>query len=68
MRLPVGPAAIQVWPISTPVKWPPRRGIVRLVDERIPEGPIVDEPEGEEHEVVTTPGADEPDVDERIAA
>jgi hypothetical protein len=43
-RLPVGPAAIQVWPLSTPVRWPPKRGIVRLVDERIPDGPIVDEP------------------------
>jgi len=51
-QLPVGPAAIQVWPITTPVRWPPRRGIVRLVDDRIPDGPIVDEP----------------DVDEQIAA
>jgi hypothetical protein len=43
-----GPAAIQVWPLSAPVRWPPKRGIVRLVDARIPEGPIVDEPGGDE--------------------
>jgi len=47
-KLPVGPAAIQVWPLSTPVRWPPKRGIVRLLDDRIPDGPIVDEPEDAE--------------------
>ena len=56
-KLTVGPAAIQVWPLSTPVRWPPKRGIVRLVDDRIPNGPIVD-----------TPDVDEPDLDESIAA
>src|SRR3954465_4561305 len=60
MRLPVGPAAIQVWPLSTPVRWPPKRGIVRLVDERIPEGPIVDEPDGDQ------PGVPEPVVSEPV--
>jgi hypothetical protein len=62
----VGPAAIQVWPLSTPVKWPPRRGIVRLVDDRIPEGPFVDEPEVDEPDIQRPP--DEPETDERIAA
>jgi hypothetical protein len=57
LKLPVGPSAIQVWPLSTPVRWPPKRGIVRLVDERIPDGPIVDQPD-----------VDEPDVDKRVAA
>lgn len=38
-----GPAAIQVWPLSTPVKWPPKRGIVRLLHPAIPAGPIEDE-------------------------
>jgi hypothetical protein len=47
-KLPVGPAAIQVWPLSTPVRWPPKRGIVRLVYEEIPDGPIADEPAGDE--------------------
>ena len=47
-----GPAAIQVWPLSTPVRWPPKRGIVRLVDERIPEGPIVDDhPDADDEQV-----------------
>jgi hypothetical protein len=57
-HLPLGPAAIQVWPLSTPVRWPPKRGIVRLVDERIPDGPIEDD----------EPRTDEPEVDEQIAA
>jgi hypothetical protein len=57
-KLPVGPAAIQVWPLSTPVRWPPKRGIVRLVDDRIPTGPIVDD----------HPDVEEPDADESIAA
>ncbi len=56
-RLPVGRAAVQVWPPSTPFRWPPRLGIVRLLDVRIPEGPIVDQPD-----------IDEPDIDESIAA
>ena len=54
----VGPAAIQVWPLSAPVRWPPKRGIVRLVDERIPDGPIVDDP----------PGAEPDAADKQIAA
>jgi hypothetical protein len=62
-KLPIGPSAIQVWPLSTPVRWPPKRGIVRLLDERIPDGPIVDD------DVDDLPvGDDEPDVDEQIAA
>ena len=53
-RFEVGRAAVQVWPPSAPFRWPPQRGIVRLVDERIPGGPIAD---------------DEPDaLDEPIAA
>jgi hypothetical protein len=59
MTLPVGPSAIQVWPLSTPVRWPPKRGIVRLVDERIPDGAIADDDDLVE---------DEPDADEQIAA
>lgn len=59
-KLPIGPAAIQVWPISTPVRWPPKRGIVRLVDDRLPDGGIAD-PETEE----SSAG---PEVDETIAA
>jgi hypothetical protein len=51
-RFEVGRAAIQVWPPSAPVRWPPKRGIVRLVDERIPEGPIADdEPDATEEQV-----------------
>jgi hypothetical protein len=50
-HLPVGPAAIQVWPLSTPVRWPPKRGIVRLVDERVPDGPIVDEPDADDEQI-----------------
>jgi hypothetical protein len=50
-KLPLGPAAIQVWPLSTPVRWPPKRGIVRLVDDRIPDGPITDEPPGDDEQI-----------------
>ena len=50
-QLAVGPAAVQVWPLSAPVRWPPKRGIVRLVDERIPEGPIVDEPDAADEQL-----------------
>jgi hypothetical protein len=56
-KLSTGPAAIQVWPLSAPVRWPPKRGIVRLLDERIPDGPIED----------AHPDDEQPD-DEQIAA